>query len=37
MDNKIDTIDNTTAVRKIKSNENDEGKDSTTPLTLITD
>ena len=37
MDNKIDTIDNTTAVRKIKSNENDEGKDSTIPLTLITD
>ena len=37
MDNKIDTIDNITAVRKIKSNENDEGSDSVIPLTLITD
>ena len=37
MDNEIDTIDNITAVRKIKSNENDDGKDSTTPLTLIID
>ena len=37
MDNNIDTIDNITAVRKIKSNENGEGNDSTTLLTLITE
>ena len=36
MDNNIDAIESITAVRNIKSNENDEGNDSTIPLILIT-
>ena len=37
MDITIEAIESITAVRNIKSNENDEGNDSVIPLTLIID
>jgi hypothetical protein len=37
IDSAIDATDSTMAVRNIKSKEDDEGKDSVTPLTLIVD